>query len=56
MMQDGLTALEPEEASGKITASEKFLMEYASKASLNAKQIKTLIEDDLSNDCGFECG
>ncbi len=49
-MQDGLVpAFEPEEASGIITASEKIVKEYASKASLNAKQIKSLIEDVLHN-------
>jgi predicted RNA-binding protein associated with RNAse of E/G family len=46
VMQDGLVpALEPEEASGIITASEQIVKEYASKASLNAKQIKSLIEE-----------
>jgi hypothetical protein len=40
-MQDRLVpALGPEEASGIITASEKIVKEYASKASLNAKQVK----------------
>jgi hypothetical protein len=49
-MQDGLVpALEPEEASGIITTSEQIVREYASKASLNAKQIKSLIEDVLRN-------
>ena len=49
-MQDGLVPpLEPAEASGIITESEQILKEYASKASLNAKQIKSLIEDVLRN-------
>jgi hypothetical protein len=50
VMQDWLVpALEPEKAPGIITASEQIVKVYASKASLNAKQIKTLIEDVLRN-------
>ena len=41
--------LEPEEASGIITGSEQILKEYASQASLNAKQIVKLIEDVRHN-------
>jgi hypothetical protein len=49
-MQDGLVPpLQPQEASGIITASEQIIKEYASKVGLNAQQIKTLIEDVLHN-------
>ena len=50
IMQDGLVPpLQPQEASGIITASEQIIKEYASKVGLNAQQIKTLIEDVLHN-------
>jgi hypothetical protein len=50
MLQDGLVPpLEPQEASGLITASEQIIKEYASKVGLNAQQIKALIEDVLHN-------
>ena len=50
MVQDGLVPpLEPEEASGIITGNEQILKEYASRSSLNAKQIVALIEDVLHN-------
>ncbi len=41
--------LEPQEASGIITASEQIIKEYASKVGLNAQPIKVLIEDVLHN-------
>ncbi len=44
-----MPALEPEEASGIITESEKIVKEYATKALLNAKRIKSLIEDVIHN-------
>ncbi len=41
MMQDGLVPpLEPQEASGIITASEQLMKEYASKVGLNAQKSK----------------
>ena len=48
--QDGLDPpLDPQEASGIITGSEQFLKDYASAPSLNAKDIKRLMEDVLHN-------
>ena len=49
-MQEGLVPpLHPEEASGLISRSEQILKEYASKASLTAKDIIALIQDVLHN-------
>ena len=49
-MQEGLVPpLHPEEASGIISRSEQILKEYASKASLKAKDIIALIQDVLHN-------
>ena len=49
-MQEGLVPpLHPEEASGIISRSEQILKEYASKASLTAKDIIALIQDVLHN-------
>ena len=46
--QDGLVPpLDPQEASGIITGSEQILKNYASASSLNARDIKRLIEDVL---------
>ena len=39
--------LDPQEASGIITGSEQILKDYASASSLNARDIKRLIEDVL---------
>ena len=41
--------LDPQEASGIITGSEQILKNYASASSLNARDIKRLIEDVLHN-------
>ena len=41
--------LDPHEALGIITGSEQNLKDYASASSLNAKDIKRLIEDILHN-------
>ncbi len=41
--------LDPEEASGIITSSERILKDYAKKASLTAKYIIALIQDVLHN-------
>jgi hypothetical protein len=50
LIQDGLVSpLHPEEASGLISGSEQILKDYASKASLNANDLKALIEDVLHN-------
>jgi len=49
-LQEGLVPpLQPEEASGLISRSEQILKEYASKASLTAKDIIALIQDVLHN-------
>jgi hypothetical protein len=49
-MQEGLVPpLQPEEASDLISRSEQILKEYASKASLTAKDITALIQDVLHN-------
>ena len=43
------TPLDPQEASGIITGIEQILKNYASASSLNARDIKRLIEDVLHN-------
>ena len=48
--QDGLVPpSDPQQASGIITGSEQILKNYASASSLNARDIKRLIEDVLHN-------
>ena len=50
LIQDGLVPpLDPQEASGIITGTEQILKDYASASSLNARDIKRLIEDVLHN-------
>jgi hypothetical protein len=50
LIQDGLVPpLRPEEASGLISGSEQILKNYATKVSLNANDLKILIEDVLHN-------
>ena len=49
-MQDWLVPpLHPEEASGIISDSEQILKNYANKVSLNANNLKILIEDVFHN-------
>ncbi len=51
-IQDGLVPpLHPEEASGLISGSEQILKNYANKVSLNANDLKALIEDDINIAC-----
>ncbi len=50
LTQDGLVpSLQPEEASGLISGSEQILKNHANKVSLNANDLKILIEDILHN-------
>jgi hypothetical protein len=50
LIQDGLVPpLHPEEALGLISGSEQILKNYANKVSLNANNLKILIEDVLHN-------
>ena len=44
-----MPALIPQETSGFITGSEQILKDYATSASLTAKDVKKLIEDVLHN-------